>query len=131
MKTIRLKKSIRSILIGLIIMTALPVMADTDTSSPATGDAVLTIEEEDTFRKRMPSRMILQLVYEDGRVSIFSDFFVGKFSLYFESLESGENYYLHSVNVGESVPIQLEYGEYDLTAVSENGTVLSGFLQIY
>ena len=118
-------------LFGLLAMTAFPVMADTDISSPATGDAVLTEEEEDTFRKRMPSRMILQLVYEDGRVSIFSDYFVGEFSLCFESLESGESFYLPSIHVGESLPMQLECGEYDLTAVSEDGTLLYGFLQIY
>ncbi|MDE6741845.1 MAG: hypothetical protein K2J58_05895 [Muribaculaceae bacterium] len=131
MKTTILKRSIRSMLFGLLAVTAFPVMADTDTSSPATGDAVLTVKNEDTLRKRMPSRMILQLVYEDGRVSIYSDFFVGEFSLRFESQECGDNYYLPSIHVGESAPIQLEYGEYYLTAVAEDGTVLSGCLQIY
>lgn len=71
----KLKKSIKTIPIGLTALTALPVMAAQDTPTPGNGDAILTKQEEDSFRKRMPSKMNLHLVYENERVSIFSTYY--------------------------------------------------------
>lgn len=47
MKTIRLKKSIRSIFIGLIIMTALPVMAVSDNSTTGKGQLSIRCDKQD------------------------------------------------------------------------------------
>lgn len=131
MTTIRLKKSIQSIFIGLMIMTAFPVLASSDNSASGNGDAVLTKEEEDTFRKRTPSRQILQLIYEDGRIYLTSDFFYGGFTLSFKKNNEGATFEIPYIQVEESVPFELEYGEYQVTAVAEDGTVLVGYMQVY
>ena len=127
----KLKKSINTIFIGLIALTALPVMATQDTPTPGNGDAILTKQEEDPFRKRMPSKMNLHLVYENERVSIFSTYYENEFSLRFENYETGATYEIPSIQIGESAPLALEIGEYQLTAVAEDGTELIGFMQIY
>ncbi|MDE7346350.1 MAG: hypothetical protein K2N48_06385 [Muribaculaceae bacterium] len=44
-----LKKMIRPIFIGLIVMTAFPAMASSEPSTPGNGDAVLTTDEEDPY----------------------------------------------------------------------------------
>lgn len=131
MTAIKLKKSIQSIFIGLIVMTAFPIMASSEPSEPGNGGAILTTEEEDPVLKRTSSRMNLQLIYEDGRVSVFSDFYIGVFSLSFENYESGETYEIPSIQVGQSVPLNLNYGEYEVKAIGEDGSHLSGFMQVY
>ena len=131
MIAIKLKKSIRSIFIGLTVMTAFPVMAASDNSTPGNGDAILTTEVEDPFRKRMPSKMCLYLTYTYGRISITSDFYDGEFALSLEKYETGVTYEISSIHVGESVTFDLEYGEYQVTAVAHDGIVLAGFMQVY
>ena len=131
MTVIKLKKSIQSIFIGLIVMTAFPIMASSEPSDPGNGGAILTTEEEDPFIKRMPSRKLLYLSYTDGSVSISSNFYEGVFSLSFENYESGETYEVPSIQVGQSVPLNLNYGEYQVKAIGEDGSHLSGFMQVY
>ncbi|MDE5997841.1 MAG: hypothetical protein K2G77_06495 [Muribaculaceae bacterium] len=131
MVTIKLKKSIQSIFIGMIAMTSFPLMASSDISARGNGDAILTTKEEDPLRKRMPSRNIMQLIYFDGMLTLTSDYFEGVFSLSFVNYETDDTYEVPSIQVGQSAPLELEYGEYQVNAIGEDGSHLSGFMEVY
>ena len=79
----------------------------------------------------MPSRNVLEVVYADGILTLTSNYYEGGFFLSLENYESGEIHEIPSIQVGQSAPLELNYGEYQVNAVSEDGTALSGFMQVY
>lgn len=119
----------------VIMLTSLPVAAASESSSssdqPANGSAVLLLQYKTPRTKRMPSKNHLEVVYSDGMISLISDTYEGEFSLSFKNTLSGEFYNISSIMVGESVLLELESGEYQVNAIGEDGSVLSGFMQIY
>ena len=119
----------------VIMLTSLPVAAASESSSstdqPANGAAVLFLQSKIPRTKRMPSKNHLDVVYSDGMVSLISDTYEGEFSLSFKNTLSGESQDIPSIMVGESVFLELMCGEYQVNAIGEDGSVLSGFMQIY
>ncbi|MDE5871536.1 MAG: hypothetical protein K2H22_06325 [Muribaculaceae bacterium] len=73
----------------------------------------------------------MEIFYSDGVLSLLSDYYDGEFSLCFENCESGESHEVSSILVGESVAVELNYGEYVVTAINGDGIMLSGFMQVY
>lgn len=129
-------KVLKNLLLMLVIMmTSLSASADSgssqDTSQNGNGTAVLDLIAHDPKTKRMPSRNRLEIVYADGSLTLFSNYYEGAFSLRFENYDTGESHEVSSILVGESIPVQLNYGEYEVKAISEEGIVLSGFMQVY
>ncbi len=118
-----------------IIAMALPVFAESESSKnsnpPANGSAVLLLQSKHTNIMRMPSRNFIEVVYSDAILTLTSNYYEGEFSLSFEKYDTGVICEVPSIHVGESVPFELEYGEYQLTAVAEDGTVLTGYMQVY
>ena len=125
------RKSILSVFTGVIMFTSVPVIASSDKSSQSSGDTILTQYENDPLRKRMPSRNFLEVIYLDGFITIDSYYYEGEFSLSLENCESGECYEVSSIQVGESVPLTLPCGEYQVKAVGMAGIVLSGYMEIF
>ena len=124
----------RIVLMLTIMLTSLSAFADSGTSQksnpPASGRAVLDLVRKDPDIKRMPSRNHLDVVYENGILTLLSESYEGEFSLCFENCTSGENYEIPSISVGESVMFELGFGEYEIIAEGEDGLILSGFMEI-
>lgn len=125
----------RLMLMLIFMITSFPISANTesrdDSSSSGNGDAVLRQHDEYPDIKRCPSKIILEVVYSDGMLTLISNYYEGAFSLRFENYDTGESHEVSSILVGESIPVQLNYGEYEVKAISEEGIVLSGFMQVY
>ena len=124
---------IKRTILALAVMTvSLPGLAEnTSSNTQANGSAILKLHSKDPLTKRIPSGLSLDVVYEDGILAISSNYYKGEFSLCFENYETGATTEIPSIHVGECVPVILEIGEYQLTAVAEDGTELIGFMQIY
>lgn len=121
------------LLLALMVVASLTVLAEPShkTDPKANGSAVLNLQAQYPKTKRMPSTAVLEIVYEDGVVTLTSDDYEGGFSLSFENYETGTTYTVPSIQIGGSAPLALEIGEYQLTAVHEDGTVLMGYMQVY
>lgn len=130
MRSFKLKTPIFAVILGICVSSLIPVLAGADNSHSSTGDAILTQQEGRPTRKRMPSRNHLDVVYENGILSLLSESYEGEFSLRFESCFSGESYEIPSISVGESVMFELGFGEYEIIAEGEDGLILSGFMEI-
>ena len=116
-----------------IIATAFSVLAEPSktTNTKGNGSVVLDMQSHYPKTKRIPSNNFLEIVYEYGTLTLDSNCYEGKFSLSFENYETGATTEIPSIHVGECVPVILEIGEYQLTAVAEDGTELIGFMQVY
>ena len=122
-------------LTGLAVLLAVtfPVWAEPSKNSTPSpnGSAVLLLQSKHTNTKRVPSNVSLEIIYSEGILTLSSDYYVGEFSLSFENYETGATYEIPSIQIGGSAPLALEIGEYQLTAVGEDGTVLMGYMQVY
>ena len=119
----------------VVFMASFPLYAESGSSQnsnpPANGSAVLRLQSKYKDIKRMPSANCMEIFYSDGVLSLLSDYYDGEFSLCFENCESGESHEVSSILVGESVAVELNYGEYVVTAINGDGIMLSGFMQVY
>lgn len=127
----KLIKSILSIVFGISLLSVFPVESYADNGSQSGGDALLTQQEISPDKKRMPSRNYLEVVYENGSLSLFSGCYEGSFSLSFVNLDSGEGYEVPAVSVGGSISIELPCGEYEVSAIGSDGLILVGFMQVF
>ena len=68
-----------------------------------------------------------------GRLSLFSDTCEGEFSLCIKNTETFETYQVFSITVGESVPLDLECGVYEVNANADNqdGVSLTGYMTVF
>lgn len=92
----------RFLLTLALMMTSLSVFADTgysQSSGPANGSTVLTHKKESIPIERMPSCNQLDLVYENGMLSIFSDSYAGEFSLSFVDIDTAVSYEVYLIKV--------------------------------
>ncbi|MDE7097483.1 MAG: hypothetical protein K2O47_08330, partial [Muribaculaceae bacterium] len=94
------------------------------------GSAILDLQSRCPRTKRMPSKNHLELIYSDGVLTLLSNYYEGVFSLSFENNESGEYYEIPSIFVGESISFELTSGVYQVDAISTDGTILSGIMEI-
>ena len=129
-------RSLNKLLLVAVLMTmSLSALADVQSSGksnpPANGSAVLKSQSRDPLTKRIPSGLSMEVIYDDGLLTLTSDYYEGGFSLSFENYETSAINEIQSIQIGESVPLSLEIGEYQLTAISEDGTELIGFMQVY
>lgn len=129
-------RTLKKIFVTVVLMTmSLPALADGQSSGnsnpPANGSAVLKQQSRDPLTKRIPSGLSMEVIYENGILTLTSNHYTGAFSLSFENYETGETYAVPSIQIGESTPLILEIGEYELTVTGEDGTELIGFMQIY
>ena len=130
MKKIKLSKSVLSIFVGIMTMF-IPGLTYADNGSSSGGGAILTQQEENPLRKRMPSRNHLEVMYENEVLTISSESYEGDFSLSFINIESGESHEVSSIFVGETRSIFLPCGEYEVSAKGPDGLVLYGFMQVF
>ena len=125
----------RFVLTLAVMLMSLSTFADSGSSQksnpPANGKAVLSLHKKDPDIKRMPSRNHLDVVYENGMITLLSESYEGDFSLSFINVESGESYEVSSIFVGETISIFLPCGEYEVSAMGPDGLVLSGFMQVF
>lgn len=126
-------KNLKSIFIMMTVLlsSVCAIAADSKSeSSYNTGSARLTYVGKGSVKKRMPSKYVMEAIYSDGMLTLLSETYEGEFSLSFENCESGESYEVLSIVVGESVLLDLDCGEYEVNAWSEDGTMLSGILEV-
>lgn len=126
-------KNLKSIFIMMTVLlsSVCAIAADSKSeSSYSTGSARLTYVGKGSVKKRMPSKYVMEAIYSDGMLTLLSETYEGEFSLSFENCESGESYEVLSIVVGESVLLDLDCGEYEVNAWSEDGTMLSGILEV-
>lgn len=125
----------RIVLMMSIMLISLSAFADSESSQksnpPANGSAVLLLVRKDPDIKRMPSNNHLDVVYENGILSLLSESYEGDFSLSFINIESGESYEVSSIFVGETISVDLPCGEYEVSAMRSDGLILAGFMQVF
>lgn len=85
----------------------------------------------DSIRKRLPSNFVLEITYENGMVSVWSNTEEEVFNLTFENSESGVVEVIPSIEVGECIPLDLEIGEYEVSLQLLDGSICSGTMVIY
>ncbi|MDE6549641.1 MAG: hypothetical protein K2L22_11655 [Muribaculaceae bacterium] len=127
----KLIKSVLSIFFGTLVLSLFSVDSRADNGSSSGGDALLTQQVTNPLRKRMPSRDYLEVMYENGVLSLSSNSYEGNFSLSFINIESGESHEVPSIFVGETISIFLPCGEYEVSAMGSDGLVLHGFMQVF
>lgn len=85
------------------------------------GDGRLEKVHESPYRKRMPCRDFMEIKYTDEMISLQSEAAEGCFSLQLTDIASSQCHYITSLFVGESVSIDLDCGEYEVSATDSNG----------
>ncbi len=120
-------------ILTVILTTPLSLLADSGSSQTPSdnGSAVLDLIKKDPDIKRMPSRNHLTVVYENGIITLSSEYYEGEFLLRFVSWYSGDCFEVYNISVGESVMFKLEYGEYEVYAFGEDGLVLAGIMEVF
>lgn len=115
-------------MIVLAMAWVLPANAETDKTPK--GGAILTQEEVNPLRKRMPSRNFLQLSYSDGMLNLTSYTYEGEFSIQLENIKTRESVVVPSIFVGESIYIELPCGIYNVTVSGSDSLSFYGCLEI-
>ena len=126
-------KSLKVLLTLIVVgLTSSPLLEAADNSGGNVPNELVILRPRiPVGRPNAPSPLSLECWYNDGILTLDSNYYVGEFSLCFENYETGATYEIPSIQIGESAPLALEIGEYQLTAVAEDGTELIGFMQIY
>lgn len=130
------KINFRLVLLSVFIMAAIPIFADSDSSqntspSSKSGDAVLQIKSDKPIIKRSPSKNVLEIIYSDNMLSLTSNYYEGEFTIRFESYETGETVTVPSIFVGDICDIDLDCGEYTVSAERSDGLSFTGYLEIF
>lgn len=119
-------------LLLIMTMTSLHLSADSGSSQnqnpPANGSALLENKSQNPKLKRIPSKNILELIYSDGMLILYSESYQGVFELSLENCNTLECYEIHSVAIGEPIIINLTSGEYNVTAEDSEGRLFTGVL---
>jgi len=79
----------------------------------------------------MPSRNFLEIYYENGMLTLDSETMDGSFSLEIAGDENSVYEVIPSMEIGESVSIDLELGQYNVTATDVNGMQFAGDMIVY
>lgn len=131
MLTIKQRKFFIVLAMSLLCLSAPPIInAATEDTPSSTGDAILTEQSGDPFRKRMPSRNFLRLSYSDGLLSLASYIYEGEFIIQLDNVETGESVTIPSIYVGGSVNIEVPSGVYDVSAIGSDSRSFFGCLEI-
>ena len=124
----------KSLLMLLLIMISLSARSDDNsnqsTNKHSNGTAILNIQVDEQRIKRMPCKYVLEIQYSDGVLSLFSNYYEGEFSLTLNNIETGESYEIPLLAVGESICIDLEVGEYHVSAVNSMSLLFEGIMEL-
>lgn len=78
----------------------------------------------------MPSRNYLEVVYEDGFLTLLSNSYEGEFDVQLYNRGNGETICNHSIMIGSGFDINLDSGEYEVTAMNSDGSIFYGIMYI-
>lgn len=81
-------------------------------------------------RKRMPTRDFIDCYYDNGMLTLTSEINISQLSLEIVSTESFQSYTIPAISIDEPVEIDLDYGEYEVIASSEDNTSYRGIILI-
>lgn len=95
------------------------------------GGGILDSLKIPSDRKRMPARNFLEVYYENGLLSLNSETVQGTFSLEIVSNETRQTYEIPNCNVGDSILLYLNEGEYEVTAMGTDDLIFTGIICIY
>jgi len=102
------------------------------TESPTkNGEGILLLVYKSSNKKRMPSRNFLEIRYDDGLLTLESETMDGSFSLEIAGDENSVYEVIPSMEIGESVSIDLELGQYSVTATDINGMQFASDMIVY
>lgn len=130
-------KAIKNFLLVLTLcLTSVPMGFSESKDPPKqskskNGHGVLNSIARDTNRKRMPSNNILEIILEDGVLTIESDSQEGEFNVVFENEVTSQTYEVSLISVGEGLSITMDSGFYLVTANKTDGTSFSGEMEVY
>ncbi|WP_289772965.1 hypothetical protein [uncultured Duncaniella sp.] len=126
-----IKKYLLAIAISLISIVG---MAQTNTAShdtsTYTGRSILRLVSKGTDRKRLPSNNYIEILYTGGNIILKSGSEEILFELMFENCLTGNIEIIPSIENGESVPVELETGQYELTAKKLDGNIFYGIMVV-
>jgi len=130
------KKSLRLLMLLVVCLTSAATGHSepntvTTQSSTKKGDGILDSIRKIPQRKRMPSRNFLEIHYENGMLTLESETMDGCFSLEIAGEENSVYEVIPSMEIGESVSIDLELGQYSITATDVNGMQFAGEMCVY
>lgn len=133
MKTTKIK-----LMLATILLSALPVFSEDqspskskDESQTTNGCGILETLHKFRDRKRIPSRNRLELIYENGMLTLESETVEGCFSLEIASEDTNVYEYIPGMEIGESVAISLDLGTYSVTASNPDGLEFAGEMIVY
>lgn len=101
-----------------------------NSSSAGNGTTILKQKYKDPDIKRMPSKYYLELVYLDGMLSLESNYYEGEFDILLYNVDTGNSFAISSIFVGNPIFMDLEFGNYLVSAKNIDGLNFSGYLEI-
>lgn len=100
-----------------------------DDSSPNKGQTIIRNVSNKSNRKRIPSNEFIDVKYENGHILLTAEDEIPNLELSFNSTTGGFQI-IPSITTGEYVPIELEIGQYELTAKETDGKIFYGIMII-
>lgn len=102
----------------------------TQTKETGSGGTILTLHKKGSYKKRAPSRIAIELSYENGVLFLQSSSVNGTLCIEFMSESYGEVQTISDLSIGESIMLHLNFGLYNVTAYDNDGTEFVGELLI-
>lgn len=127
------KNFYKRLLLVILLMIPLVVSADSNSSqnpSQGNGSAVLNTYDKSTRGLRIPARYYLELHYSNGMMSLESNYYEGEFDILLYNVDTGNSFAISSIFVGNPICMDLEFGNYLVTAKNIDGLNFSGYLEI-
>lgn len=118
----------------ILCLLSLGATGQTATSASAStgkeGRSILRLVSKPSNHKRVPSRLFMEAVYTEGSIVIHSQYDIQIAALIIENVHSGETQILSDVIIGENKAINLDCGQYLLTAERPDGGCFIGTLTV-
>ena len=126
----------KNMLLILFLITAVAGYSESpthdDSGKKDNDNGVLISVSKYSQRKRMPSKQLyLEVIYEEGILTLDSGSIEGSFSLEFLSEESNVAAIVPFIKTGESVSLCLDANRYTVKALAANGMEFVGELVVY
>lgn len=116
-------------------MCTFGAIAEPSTTQPQkpkgkSGGAVLHTVYKSHIDKRAPSRIQIGIEYSDGQIVMYSENEEECLSLEISNCNSGEAIVIPDIYSGESREVDLNCGQYNLTATNTEGTSYAGMMEV-
>lgn len=132
------EKRILKILLTLAIcMSSFAVCLAEEQSTSATpsptvsGGGILESLKTPSTRKRMPSHNVIEVSYENGMLSLHSENVQGPFNVEIINSETSQTCKILDFNVGDFIMLELNAGQYEVTATNIDDYSYVGIIFIY